>query len=512
MTLNSKLLGSAAVALLAATFAVPAQAQTTALYGGGSTFVEKVYRDTFDCYGNHSSGDLIAGLASPPASCNAATPYRSNVEAIYLGVGSGNGKKGYVSHDSSHFTDGPKTPDLTPNASPSDFGPFFGTGTGAGWARNTTDTGPFFPSVHFIGSDDPLLASDITTYNTNSGGHWGAPIQVPGIIGEIAVGFHQTATWTEKGKKVTGGSSLVDVTTDTLCGIISGAITDWSDNAFKATNGGVQLGSGPITVVYRSDGSGSTFLFTNALINQCAATTHPIPASWQTAAGNSSGVGNNSWFVNVKTAGLLPANFTGASGSGAVKAAVLATVGAIGYISQDFVLPIDPAGPKALNLQTFASIAGTPVFKAPTAKNGTAIVGSAKAPSFAKNSCPSAPGGICAADPLNWGPAFPTPTSAAAYPIGGFSFIDTYTCFASATDKDAIAGTTAGSLGLLRWFFGSATENSGLVKTAFNANGFALIPGSWIGAVKKLLTTNKPTAIGTPGQANTGCTTVTGGA
>ena len=512
MNINTKLLGSAAAALLAATFAVPAQAQTTALYAGGATFPEKVYRDAFDCYGNTSSGDLLAGLTAPPAFCNTAAPYRSNVEAIYLGVGSGNGKKGFVSHDSSHFTDGPKTPDLVPNGSPSDFGPFFGTGTGATWVRNTTDTGPFFPSVHFIGSDDPLLASDITTYNTNSGGHWGAPIQVPGVIGEIAISFHQTATWTEKGKKATGGSSLVNVTTDTLCGILTGAITDWSDNAFKAANGGVQLGNGPITVIYRSDGSGSTFLFSNALIHQCASTTHPIPASWQSAPGNTAGTGGNSWFINVKTAGLLPANFTGASGSGAVKNAVLATVGAIGYTSQDFALPIDPAGSKTLNLQTFASIAGTPVFKAPTAKNGTAIVGSAKSPSFTKGSCPTAPDTSCASDPLNWGQAFPAPTSAAAYPIGGFSFIDTYTCFASATDKDAIAGTTAGSLGLLRWFFGTATENAGQVKASLNANGFATIPGSWIGAVKKLLTTNATTKIGTPGQTKTGCTTVTGGA
>ncbi len=71
-----------------------------------------------------------------------------------------------------------RTPDAVPVASTTDFGPFYGTGAGASWVRNTTDTGPFPSKVSFIGSDDPLLQSDIDTYNTKKNG-WGAPIQVP---------------------------------------------------------------------------------------------------------------------------------------------------------------------------------------------------------------------------------------------------------------------------------------------------------------------------------------------
>jgi phosphate transport system substrate-binding protein len=512
--LNSKLLGGAAVALLAAAFAAPAQAQTVPLHSGGGTLAEKVYRDIFNCYGNHSGGDLTLGLAGPATGCNAVTPYRSNVEPIYVGVGSGNGKKAFVNHDASKFTDGPRTPDATPNASPSDFGPFYGTGTGAGWVRDTTDTGPFPSKVSFVGSDDPLLPADITTYNTVSGGSWGAPIQVPGLITTIAIPFKPIGTWNEKGKTQTGGSSKVQLSTNTLCGIFTGNITNWSDAAITADNAGFQLGSGAITVTYRSDGSGSTFLTSNGLINQCVTTSYPVPASWQTATGNSSGVGNNSFFVNVKNAIGLPANFVGASGSGGMKTAINATAGAIGYISPDFALPIDPTGPQAANLQTWASFvaAGTKVYKAPTAKNGTAIMGAVKAPLFTKNSCPTAPGGICAHDPLNWGVTNSKPLSAGAYPIGGFTFIDTYTCYTAAADVDAIAGVTPGALGLFRWFFGTTTDNSLHVKTELTNNGFSLVPGGWISAAKKLLTTNKPTKIGTPGQANTGCVAVTGGA
>ncbi len=518
LNLNSMLLGSAAAALLAVVSAAPAQA-ITPLYSGGGTLAEKVYRDAMNCYGNHSGTDTEAGasgsgvsLAEPPATCNGVAPYRSDVEILYVGVGSGNGKKAFVNHDASAFTDGPRTPDAVPVASTTDFGPFYGTGAGASWVRNTTDTGPFPSKVSFIGSDDPLLQSDIDTYNTKKNG-WGAPIQVPGLITTIAIPYKPASgTWTEKGKKPAGGgnSGLVDLSTNTLCGIFTGAITTWNDPAITADNGKVVLGTGPITVIYRSDSSGSTFLTSNALINQCASTSYPVPSSWQAVTGNAAGLGNNSFFVNVKTAGILPANFTAASGSGGVKTAINGTAGSIGYVSPDFVLPIDGSGPKAANLQTWATFSSgaAPVFKAPIAKAGTPIVGATKAPSFAKNCATLAQG--CATDPLKWGVTFPKPVSAAAYPIGGFTFIDSYTCYATAADADAVAGASSGSLGYLRWFFGSAGDNASKVKTSLTSNGFSLIPGGWLSAAKKLISTNKPTKIGTPGLANTGCAGVTG--
>ena len=122
------------------------------------------------------------------------------------------------------------------------------------------------------------------------------------------------------------------------------------------------------------------------------------------------------------------------------------------------------------------------------------------------------PDGVCAHNPLNWGLTFPAPALTRAYPIGGFGFIDLYTCYASAAVRDAMAGTTAGNLGLLRWFFGSSAENSSQVKTELNRNGFSALPGSWAAAVKKLLVTDQKTRIGIPGQVKTGCAAVSGGA
>ena len=87
-----------------------------------------------------------------------------------------------------------------------------------------------------------------------------------------------------------------------------------------------------------------------------------------------------------------------------------------------------------------------------------------------------------------------------------------HTCFASAAARDAIAGTTVGSFGLLRWFFGSSIDNSAQVKTELNRNGFSIVPGAWVSGAKRLLTAAAATKIGVPGQLKTGCATVSGGA
>jgi len=539
LKLNSKLLGGAGAALMVAAFAAPAQAQTTPLYSGGGTLAEKVYRDIFNCYGNQSGGDTTVGLSGPQTGCNGVTPYRSNVEPLYVGVGSGNGKKALVNHDAAQYVSGGRIPDSVPVPSTSDFNPFYGTGAGAGWVKGTTNP---FPKVSFTGSDDPLTAADIATYKAVSGwndaaplsGSWGAPIQVPAFITTITVPFNPTAGWNPKNSIPAGGSSGVNLSTNTLCGIFTGAITDWSNAAITADNKNVQLGSGPITVIYRSDGSGSTFLFTNALIHQCgsqsaprAGITNNVPDQW--LADNSIanpavdpdhiGASNNNFFINVNTAGHKPANFTGASGSGGVSTAIAGTVGAAGYLSPDFVKPVITTGLATANLQTYASVlAGTKVYKAPTAKTGTGIMSALKAPLFTAASCPTGTAvgqawdGICAHNPLNWGATNPMPISTAAYPIGGFTFIDTYTCYASAADVDAIAGKTVGALGLWTWWFSSPTLNASVVKTQLTNNGFSVVPGSWLGGAKKLFTTDVKTKVATPGTAKSPCTTVSGGA
>ena len=340
-------------------------------------------------------------------------------------------------------------------------------------------------------------------------GNFGAPIQVPALITAIAVPFHPTVGWVEKGAKASGGSSQFSLSTANLCGIFTGAITDWSDARFKVDNGNVQLGNGAINIYYRGDSSGSTFLFSNALINPVRQHCRRSRLPGMTATGNVSGVGNNSFFINVKAAGLLPANWTAASGSGAViKDAINLNAGAISYVSPDFVLPIDTSGPKAANLQAFGSAPAKSL--APTGKNATNIVAKIKAPvnkspnvkTGLGGSCPmgtavgQSPDGNCAHNPLNWGVTNPAPASN-AYPLGGFTFIDTYTCYAA--DYTAIGATSGTKLGLLPWYFGG---NGTVVKTELTNNGFGAIPGGWLSAVKKLINTDTVSKINAAGTGN----------
>jgi ABC-type phosphate transport system substrate-binding protein len=511
---NSLILGAAAVALAAG----PAGAATTVLYGGGGTLAEKVYRDLFNSYGNTASSQLCRPA---PATC-ATTHYNSNVALLYVGVGSGNGLKAIDNNDSSLYVSGSKTPDKVPVPSTTAFGTFYGTGTGANWVPGT-GTGPNYPKVTFSGSDDALSATDVSTARSSSLGN-NPLVQFPGLVTAIAVPFNPAANWNPHGVAVGGASSHVQLSTNTLCGIFTGKITTWNNALITKDNGGVRLGTGTIKVVYRHDGSGTTFLFTNALLNQCGTAAHrtksqyPIPTQWLTDNGITANASapfyrsNTSFFINVFNAKHLPANFYndnggasgvtgGASGSGGVKSIILANTGSIGYLSPDFVQPVDTSGPQAANLQTYDSFAAgkTPSYRPPTAANAVPIMASAKPPSF-----PTA-----AANPLNWGALNPTPTGAQTYPIGGFTFIDLRRCYKSAQDVAALAGTTAGHYGYFTWYYGSKTINQGKPAATLAADGFAPVPAAWASAITRLLTA-PATGLNTP--LNGSCRAVAHGA
>jgi len=496
MTKRTSIIMGGMAAAVALTTAGIAGAATTPLYSGGGTLAEKVYRDLFNAYGNTASGDLCVGRSNCPA-----THYNSDVEILYVGVGSGNGLKAIDGNDASLFVSGSKKPDAVPVPSTADFGPFYGTGTGATWVPGT-GVGPNFPKVSFVGSDNTLSATDVSAAKASSLGN-NPLIQFPGLVTAIAVPFNPSAGWTPHGVAVGGASSTVQLSTNTLCGIFTGAITQWSDAAIKADNRGVQLGTGQITVVYRHDSSGTTFLFTNALLNQCGTaahptnSTHPIPDQWLTdnsitAAGSAPFYkSGTSFFINVFNAGHLPANFYndnsgasgvtgGANGSGGVKSIILATTGSIGYISPDFVKPVDSSGPAAANLQTYASFnaGSTKVYRPPTAANAVPIMASSKPPAF-----PTA-----AANPLNWGALNPTPSGSQTYPIGGFTFIDMHRCFTAAADVAALASTTPSSYGFFTWYYGPKSVNSGTPASILASDGFAPVPAAWASAITRLLT------------------------
>jgi phosphate transport system substrate-binding protein len=101
-----------------------------------------------------------------------------------------------------------------------------------------------------------------------------------------------------------------------IAGIYLGTITFWDDASIKAANPGVTLPHETITSVHRSDGSGTTGIFTHYL--------SAVSSTWSSKVGAATTV---NWPVGV-----------GGKGNAGVAAAVKSTAGSIGYVELAYVL------------------------------------------------------------------------------------------------------------------------------------------------------------------------------
>jgi phosphate transport system substrate-binding protein len=104
--------------------------------------------------------------------------------------------------------------------------------------------------------------------------------------------------------------SKLKLSADTIAGIFSGSITAWDDSAIASDNPGADLPGTTITVVHRSDSSGTTANFTSFLDKAA-------PSAWTLGSGSTV-----SW----------PEGTEGASGNSGVAKGVKDTEGAIGYV------------------------------------------------------------------------------------------------------------------------------------------------------------------------------------
>jgi phosphate transport system substrate-binding protein len=102
----------------------------------------------------------------------------------------------------------------------------------------------------------------------------------------------------------------------TLANIYLGKITKWNDPAIAALNKGVKLPDQTITVVHRSDGSGTSFIFTNYLSK--------VSPEWKSAVGEGTAV---SWKAG-----------TGGKGNEGVASYVQHIKGSIGYVEYAYAL------------------------------------------------------------------------------------------------------------------------------------------------------------------------------
>src|SRR5246500_4134962 len=81
---------------------------------------------------------------------------------------------------------------------------------------------------------------------------------------------------------VAGVQGDLNFTPEALSGIFLGKITKWNDPAIASANPGVKLPGDDIVVVHRSDGSGTTFIFTDYLSK--------VSPEWSTKVGKNTAV------------------------------------------------------------------------------------------------------------------------------------------------------------------------------------------------------------------------------
>lgn len=164
-------------------------------------------------------------------------------------------------------------------------------GSGGGIKQITNKT------VHFGASDMPLKPEEL-----EKNGLMQFPTVIGGVVPVINVAGIEAGTL-----KLNG---------ETLANIYLGKITKWNDPALAALNKGINLPDANITVVHRSDGSGTTFIFTNYLSK--------VSPEWKSSVGEGTAV---SWKAG-----------TGGKGNEGVASYVQRIKGAIGYVEYAYAL------------------------------------------------------------------------------------------------------------------------------------------------------------------------------
>jgi phosphate transport system substrate-binding protein len=273
-------------------------------------------------------------------------------------------------------------------------------GSGAGQTQLAAAT------IDFAGSDPSLKPSDKAKMK-------GAVLQFPVAAGAITVSYNLSGI--KSGLKLDG---------PTIAKIFSGQIKTWNDPAITALNPGMSLPSSSITVVHRSDSSGTTQGFTTFL-----ADTDP---TWKSSVGAGKDV---KWPTG-----------TGAKGNSGVAAVVHQTAGAIGYVEQAYALE---------NGFTYAAVKNSGgAYVLPTIPNTSAAF-------------------LGVAVPADLGISTINSPNPGAYPIVSQTFLDAYKD--PCKDGGASSGTAAALKKFLTYAFGAGQQTLG---QGSNQLPYAPVPSS----------------------------------
>lgn len=147
-------------------------------------------------------------------------------------------------------------------------------------------------TVDFGASDGPMTDEQLSQAKTKI-------LHIPTVMGAVVPAYN-----------VPGVSGELKFTPEAISGIFLGKITSWNDPAIAKANPGVTLPNQSIIVIHRSDGSGTTYIFTDYLAK--------VSSEWQNGPGKGTSV---KWPVGL-----------GGKGNEGVAGMIRQMQGGIGYI------------------------------------------------------------------------------------------------------------------------------------------------------------------------------------
>ncbi len=246
-------------------------------------------------------------------------------------------------------------------------------GSGGGIRQVTEGT------VDFGASDGPMTDEQLKAYQDK---HGFAVLHFPTVLGGVVPTYN-----------IPGVSGELKFTPEALAGIYLGKITKWNDPAITSPNPGVTLPGDDIVVIHRSDGSGTTYIWTDYLSK--------VSSEWKDKVGKSTSV---NWPVGL-----------GGKGNEGVSGLVKQTPNSVGYVELIYAVQ---------NTMTYGSV-----------KNSSGIFVKADLASVT-----AAAAGAAKNMPADFRVSITDASGKTAYPISSFTWLLIPSKFPDASKRDAVKG------------------------------------------------------------------------
>jgi phosphate transport system substrate-binding protein len=247
-------------------------------------------------------------------------------------------------------------------------------GSGGGVRQFTERT------VDFGASDAPLTEEEMQALAST-------PVHIPETIGSVVAAYNLPGI--DKGLKLTG---------PILADIFAGKITRWDDQRIRELNPEISLPAADIITVHRSDGSGTTFIWTSYLSQ--------VSPEWNQTVGAGKSV---QWTVGL-----------GAQGNEGVSNTILSTPNSIGYVELTYALTTDMDYASLMNRE--GNFVEPTIDSTQAAAQAAIIMNSSSAANNTSGSTISLPGGDQSWTHVSLLDA----PGADSYPIASFSYLLLY--------------------------------------------------------------------------------------